>query len=56
MFHGNTGAYPEGMTPNLRERNPADRAQSIHEIRNVPVPGTDPVYGNEGLLFYKWVK
>ena len=50
------GAYPDGMTPNLRERNPADRAQAIKEIRHVPVPETDPVYGEEGPLLHKWVK
>ncbi|GAE06505.1 cupin domain-containing protein [Paenibacillus sp. JCM 10914] len=50
------GAYPGGSTPNLRERNPTDRTQAIAEIRNVPVPPTDPVYGKEGPLLDKWVK
>jgi uncharacterized protein YjlB len=50
------GAYPEGKTPNMRERNPTDRAQAINEIRSVPVPDTDPVFGEEGPLLDKWVK
>ncbi len=50
------GAYPEGISPNLRERRPEERAQAIAEIRNVPVPVTDPVFGKEGPLLHKWVK
>lgn len=50
------GAYPGGITPNMRERNPTDRAQAISEIRSVPVPPMDPVYGEEGPLLHKWVK
>ncbi|NMO94378.1 cupin domain-containing protein [Paenibacillus lemnae] len=50
------GAYPGGGTPNMRERNPTDRAQSIAEIRSVPVPDKDPVFGDEGPLRHKWVK
>lgn len=50
------GAYPEENTPNMRERNPTDRAQAINEIQSVPVPDTDPVFGEEGPLLHKWVK
>ena len=50
------GAYPEGVSPNLRERRPEERAQAIAEIRNVPVPVSDPVFGAEGPLLHKWVK
>ncbi|CEG29314.1 cupin domain-containing protein [Bacillus sp. B-jedd] len=50
------GAYPEGMSPNMKERDPAGRAQALQEIRNVPLPETDPVYGETGPLQSKWVK
>ncbi|MUG68043.1 cupin domain-containing protein [Paenibacillus campinasensis] len=50
------GAYPNGTTPNTRERNPTDRTQSITEIRSVPVPSMDPVFGEDGPLLHKWVK
>ncbi|RDU37375.1 hypothetical protein DRW41_05890 [Neobacillus piezotolerans] len=50
------GAYPEGTSPNMKERDPAGRAQALQEIRNVPVPETDPVYGDTGPLHRKWVK
>ncbi|WP_046175309.1 cupin domain-containing protein [Domibacillus indicus] len=48
------GAYPDGKSPNLKERAPAVRAQSLSEIANVPVPETDPVFGTEGPLLEKW--
>ncbi|MBO2944612.1 cupin domain-containing protein [Paenibacillus sp. F411] len=51
-----TGAYPNGASPNLRKRDPAQRAQSISEIQNVPIPDQDPVFGEEGPLLHKWVK
>ncbi|MBQ4899814.1 cupin domain-containing protein [Paenibacillus sp. Marseille-P2973] len=50
------GAYPEGKSPNLRERRPEERTQAIAEVRNVPVPDKDPVFGEEGPLLHKWVK
>jgi uncharacterized protein YjlB len=50
------GAYPDGMHYNLRKRNPEERAQSLSEIESVPVPETDPVFGDEGPLHHKWKK
>ncbi|RHW40446.1 cupin domain-containing protein [Neobacillus notoginsengisoli] len=50
------GAYPEGTSPNMREKDPAGRAQSLQEIRNILVPETDPVYGDSGPLLRKWMK
>ncbi|ALC88600.1 hypothetical protein AM500_01425 [Bacillus sp. FJAT-18017] len=50
------GAYPNGMTPNIVQQDPAKRAQALQEIQNVPVPETDPVYGDNGPLLRKWVK
>ncbi|RFU67320.1 hypothetical protein D0469_15630 [Peribacillus saganii] len=48
------GAYPEGRSPNLIKRDPGARAQALPEIKNVPVPNTDPVYGESGPLIQKW--
>nr|WP_154306409.1 cupin domain-containing protein [Metabacillus lacus] len=48
------GAYPDGATYNMRRKDPGLRAQSLAEIRDVPMPATDPVYGNEGPLLRKW--
>lgn len=50
------GAYPDGMSHNLRKRDPHGRARSLDEIRNVPIPDMDPVYGGDGPLRHKWVK
>jgi uncharacterized protein YjlB len=50
------GAYPNGSSYNLREKDPGLRTQAVQEIRNVPVPQKDPVYGDEGPLLHKWVK
>ena len=50
------GAYPGGAGHNLRRRNPDERAASMAEIKNVPVPETDPVYGDAGPLIEKWHK
>ncbi|WP_053360682.1 cupin domain-containing protein [Bacillus sp. FJAT-27251] len=50
------GAYPKGSSSNLLEKDPGSRTQAMHEIRSVPVPEKDPVYGDEGPLLHKWVK
>jgi uncharacterized protein YjlB len=50
------GAYPNGSTPDLKQKDPGVRAQAISQIKNVPVPATDPVYGENGPLLDKWVK
>lgn len=50
------GAYPNGTAPNLMEKDPGVRAQGLSQIKNVPVPETDPVYGENGPLLEKWAK
>ncbi|HZG70472.1 MAG TPA: cupin domain-containing protein [Chondromyces sp.] len=50
------GAYPGGSSYNMRERDPAARAQALAEIQNVPLPEMDPVYGDSGPLIEKWKK
>ena len=50
------GAYPNGTAPDLKKKDPGVRAQVLSQIKNVPVPGTDPVYGERGPLLEKWAK
>lgn len=50
------GAYPDGASYNTRKQDPADRTKAIAEIKNVPVPQNDPVFGEEGPLLEKWIK
>ncbi|EAR67467.1 hypothetical protein B14911_18770 [Bacillus sp. NRRL B-14911] len=50
------GAYPDGMSHDLKKKDPGGRAQALSDIRSVPVPATDPVYGDTGPLLEKWVK
>jgi len=50
------GAYPNGSTPNLNKKDPGVRAQALSQIKNVPLPETDPVYGESGPLLEKWAK
>jgi uncharacterized protein YjlB len=50
------GAYPNGQNPDLKEEDPGVRAQALSQIKNVPIPETDPVYGETGPLLHKWVK
>ncbi|WP_090832754.1 cupin domain-containing protein [Bacillus sp. UNCCL13] len=48
------GAYPNGNGYNLRKRDPGVRAQSLGEIRSVPLPDLDPVYGDSGPMQHVW--
>ncbi len=50
------GAYPDGMEYNLCKGLETERPRVLADIRNVPLPLTDPVYGNEGPLTREWLK
>lgn len=50
------GAYPEGAHYNTRTRDPEERNQAVSEIGHVPLPETDPVFGDTGPLLEKWKK
>ncbi|WP_416293350.1 cupin domain-containing protein [Paenibacillus illinoisensis] len=50
------GAYPGGTSYNTRTGDPAERPEVLREIQGVPIPDTDPVYGNEGPLLELWNK
>lgn len=48
------GAYPGGADYNTRRATPEDFAAALPEIRGVPQPDSDPVYGKEGPLLRLW--
>ncbi len=48
------GAYPQGMSYNVRTGAPGEHEQALKEIPHVPVPDTDPVFGEQGPLLEHW--
>ena len=50
------GAYPEGQSWDLRTGESDERPEVLENIRKVPLPGTDPVFGGEGPLNEYWQK
>lgn len=48
------GAYPEGKDYDINIGLPEEYKRSIANIRKVPVPRYDPVFGNEGFLKPYW--
>lgn len=48
------GAYPGGMDYNTRQADPDDFAAALPEIREVPLPEQDPVFGKDGPLLNLW--
>jgi uncharacterized protein YjlB len=48
------GAYPNGMDYNLCLGNLEERPQVLKDIQQVPLPNTDPVYGDNGPLMMHW--
>ena len=48
------GAYPEGKEYDINYGEPGEHPGVDENIQQVPVPETDPVYGNEGPLHDYW--
>ncbi len=48
------GAYPGGMSWDLRRGDPAEHEEVLENIRTVPLPRTDPVHGPGGPLVGLW--
>jgi uncharacterized protein YjlB len=48
------GAYPNGMRWDLRRGDPAERAEVLANIAQVPLPESDPVHGRGGPLTEIW--
>lgn len=48
------GAYPNGQSPDMQYGKPGERPQTDQNIKSVPLPGTDPIYGKNGPLMEIW--
>lgn len=48
------GAYPDGRDYDVLYGNATERPQADKNIRNVPRPGNDPLYGSDGPLVKNW--
>lgn len=49
------GAYPRGQENyDLRTGEEGERPEVLENIRNVALPGADPLYGDEGPLVRRW--
>lgn len=48
------GAYPDGQQYDMNYGKPGERPRSDENIRKVPMPQHDPVYGNDGPLIRNW--
>ncbi len=48
------GAYPDGMSWDLRRGDPGEHDEVVANIRAVPLPSTDPVGGPDGELVGLW--
>ena len=50
------GAYPDGMSWDLRRGDPAEHDEVLRNISRVPLPKADPVEGAAGSLVGLWGK
>ena len=48
------GAYPSGQTWDMNYGKEGERPQSDRNIERVPLPESDPVYGERGILMNYW--
>jgi uncharacterized protein YjlB len=48
------GAYPKGQTADMKYGKPGERPQTDRNIKSVPLPRTDPVYGIDWRLIEIW--
>jgi len=48
------GAYPEGQSYDMNYGKPGDRPAADDNIRRVPLPENDPLYGIDGPLLKNW--
>ncbi len=48
------GAYPDGMSWDIRRGDPSEYDEVVANIGAVPVPGADPVRGPDGPLRELW--
>jgi len=48
------GGYPEGQQPDMCYGKPGERPNADENIRRVPMPKTDPIFGRTGPLIERW--
>lgn len=48
------GAYPGGKSPDMCSPTAQHRERAIRNVREVPLPACDPVYGKPGPLIERW--
>lgn len=48
------GAYPEGQKYDMNYGKPGERPHSDQNIKQLPLPTSDPVYGTSGPLIKEW--
>lgn len=51
---GVVGAYPEGHDYDTLLGDPSERPQALENIRRVPMPAADPLFGEDGPLCRIW--
>ena len=45
------GAYPRGQMVDMNDGKPGERPRADQNIKNVPLPASDPVYGKKGFFY-----
>lgn len=50
------GAYPSGQDYDIKTDKPGQREKAIENIRDLPLPTSDPIYGLDGPLLTNWIK
>ncbi len=50
------GAYPVGQSPDMQYGKPGERPEVDKNIRSVPFPKKDPIFGKNGPLIEIWEK
>jgi len=48
------GAYPGGKCPDMCSPGAHVRERALRNVREVPLPASDPVYGKSGPLIERW--
>src|ERR1700751_1302720 len=48
------GAYPGGKSPDMCSPGAQHRERAVRNVREVPLPAADPVYGKPGPLIERW--
>lgn len=49
------GAYPGGVSYNLKTGEPGERPYVLEDIQNTPLPKMDPVFGDSGPVIENWL-